>query len=134
MAAVVAAAAVDCAAAYGGPGVEASVVVGLDVMKLAEPGTEQGVGEELALFERRAGIVPEQTAEERSVPVVAAAAVVVAADGLVPEATAWTAGADGSVGTVAGITVLGSWVSQSLALHHPQAVTVEAGRTASPVV
>lgn len=133
MAAVVAAAAVDCAAAYAGPGVEASVGVGLDVMKLAEPGTEQGVGEELALFERRAGIVPEQTAEERPVPVVAAAAVV-AADGLVPEATAWTAGADGSVGTVAGITVLGSWVSQSLALHHPQAVTVEAGRTASPVV
>lgn len=132
MAAVVAAAAVDCAAAYGGPGVEASVGVGLDVMKLAEPGTEQGVGEELALFERRAGIVPEQTAEERSVPVVAAAVVV--ADGLVPEATAWTAGVDGSVGTVAGITVLGSWVSQSLALHHPQAVTVEAGRTASPVV
>lgn len=102
---VAAVAAVECAAC-GGPGEEASVGVGPDVMGLAEPGTEQGAGEELVWFERRVEIVPGQTAEERSVLVVV---VVAAADEPAPGATAWTAGADGFAGTAADIIVLGSW-------------------------
>lgn len=47
-----------------------------------------------------------QTAVGRSVLVVVVAAA--AADEPAPGATAWTAGADGLVGTAAGITVLGS--------------------------
>lgn len=97
----VAAAVAECAAC-GGPDVEASVGVGPDVMGLAEPGTEGGVGEVLVWFERKAEIVPGQTAEERLV------LVVVAADEPGPEATAWTAGADGFAGTAADIIVLGS--------------------------
>lgn len=105
-AAVVAVAAVAECAACGGPDVEASVGVGPDVMGLAEPETEAGVGEELVRFERKAEIVPGQTAEERFVLVVVAAAA--AADEPGPEATAWTAGADGFAGTAADIIVLGS--------------------------
>lgn len=93
-------------AASGGPGEEPSVGVGPDVMGLAEPGTEQEAGEELAWFERKVEIVPGQTAEESSVPVVVAAA----ADEPAPGATARTAGADGFAGTAADIIVLGSWV------------------------
>ena len=99
----VAAAAAECAAC-GGPGVEASVGAGADVMGQEEPGTEQGAGEEAASPEMRVEIVPGPTAGEKSVPVVAAAA----ADEPAPGATAWTAGGDGVVGTAAGITVLGS--------------------------
>lgn len=108
VAAVVAAVAAAAAerAACGGPGEEPTVVVGPDVMGLAEPGTEQEAGEELAWFERKVEIVPGQTAEECSVLVVAAAA----ADEPAPGATARTAGADGFAGTAADIIVLGSRV------------------------
>ncbi len=105
VAAVVAVVAAAEYAACVGPGVEESVGAGPDVMGLAEPGTEQGAGEEAAWSEWTAEIVPGQTAEERSVLVVAAAA---AADEPAPGATAWTAGADGLAGTAADITVLGS--------------------------
>lgn len=101
VAAVVAAVAAEHAAC-GGPGVEASVGAGPDVMGLAEPGTEQGAGEEAAWPERTAEIVPGQTVREKFVLVVVAAA-----DEPAPGATAWTAGADGFAGTAAGIIVLG---------------------------
>lgn len=58
VAAVVAAVAAAECAACGGPGVEASVGAGPDVMGLAEPGAEQGAVEEAVRSERRAEIVP----------------------------------------------------------------------------
>lgn len=104
VAAVVAVVAAAECAACGGPGVEESVGAEPDVMGLAEPGTEQGAGEEAAWSERTVEIVPGQTAGERSVLVV----VVAAADEPAPGATALTAGADGLAGTAADIIVLGS--------------------------
>lgn len=99
------AAAAECAAC-GGPGAEASVGAGPDVMGPAEPVTELGAGEEEAWSERRVEIVPGQIAGERSALVVVVAAA--AADEPAPGATAWTAEADGFAGTAAGIIVLGS--------------------------
>ena len=139
-AAVVAAVAAAECAACGGPGVEASVGLEPDVMRLAESGTGQVAGEEAALSERRVEIVPGQTAGESSalvvvvVVVVVVAAAAAAADEPAPGATAWTAGADGFAGTAANTTVLGSKASLTLALHHPPATFVEAGKTASPGV
>lgn len=98
------AAVAECAAC-GGLGVGESVGVGPGVMELAEPVTEQGVGEEAAWCERTAEIVSGQTVGETSVLVVVAAA---AADEPASGATAWTAGAGGLAGTAAGIIVLGS--------------------------
>lgn len=131
-AAVVAAVAAAECAACGGPGVEASVGLEPDVMRLAESGTGQVAGEEAAWSERRVEIVPGQTAGESSALVVVVAAA--AADEPAPGAIAWTAGADGFAGTAANTTVLGSKASLTLALHHPPATFVEAGKTASPGV
>lgn len=127
-AAVVAAAAAAERAACGGPGEEESVGAGLDVVGLPEPGTELIAEVEAAWSETTAEIAPVQTAGEKSVLAVAAA------DEPAPGATAWTAGADGFAGTAAGITVLGSEVLYTLALHHPPAAPGEAGKTASPAV
>lgn len=119
-----AAAAVECAACDG-PGVAVSAGVGLDVM--AEVGTEQGAGEAAASSAMGAETVPERPAIEKLVLVVAAAA----ADEPAPGATAWTAGADGLVGTAVNINVLGSKASSALALHRLPAAAVAAERTAS---
>ena len=128
------AAAAECAAC-GGPGVEASVGLKPDVMRLAESGTGQVAGEEAAWSERKVEIVPGQTAGESSVlVVVVVVAAVAAADEPAPGATAWTAGADEFAGTAANTTVLGSKALLTLALHHPPATFVEAGKTASPGV
>lgn len=101
-------AAAECVAC-GVPGVAASVGVGPDVMELAEAGPERGAGEELVRFEKRAEIVPGQTAIGMAAQVVVV--VVAAADEPAPGATAWTAEADGFAETVVDITVLGSWGS-----------------------
>lgn len=92
-------------AACGGPGVEASVGPGPEVMGWAE-GSAKGAGEEAVWSERIVEIVRGQTAGERSVLVVVVVAA--AADEPAAGATAWTAGADGLAGTAAGIIVLGS--------------------------
>lgn len=100
---VIAAVAVGCAACDvpdGGVAVEE----GPDATWRAEPGTEQGPGEEAVKSERKAEIVPGLTGAEKSVLAVAAAA----ADEHVPEATAWSAGADGPAATAEGITALDS--------------------------
>ncbi len=100
-------AAAEHAAACGGPGAEASVGAGPDVTGLAEPGSEQGAGEEAAWSEKKVEIVPGQTAVETSVlVVVVVVAVAAAADE--PAPGAWTAGADEFAETAVGIIVLGS--------------------------
>lgn len=134
--AVAVAADAECVVSVG-TDVKASVGGQTDVMELAEAGGEQATVEKQVRLAMGAEVVPGQTAVRR--PVRAAAAAVVAAAAAVADEpasaeTAWSAEADGFVGTAADITVLGSEVLTSLCLRRPPAASGEAEKTATPGV
>lgn len=134
--AVAVAADAECVVSVG-TDVKASVGGQTDVMELAEAGGEQATVEKQVRLAMGAEVVPGQTAVRW--PVRAAAAVVVAAAAAVADEpasaeTAWSAEADGFVGTAADITVLGSEVLTSLCLRRPPAASGEAEKTATPGV
>lgn len=107
--AVAVAADAQCVASAG-TGVKASVGGQIDVMELAEVGSEQAAVEKPVWFAMGAEVVPAQPAVRWAVRVVVAvvAAAVAVADEPASAATAWTAEADDFAGTAADITVLGS--------------------------
>lgn len=135
--AVAVAADAECVVSVG-TDVKASVGGQTDVMELAEAGSEQATVEKQVRLAMGAEVVPGQTAVRWPVPVAVAVAVVAAAAAVADEPasaeTAWSAGADGFVGTAADITVLGSEVLTSPCLRRPPAASGEAEKTATPGV
>lgn len=119
-----------------GTDVKASVGGQTDVMELAEAGSEQATVEKQVRLGMGAEVVPGQTAVRWRVQVAVAvvAAVAAVADEPASAETAWSAEADGFVGTAADITVLGSEVLTSLCLRRPPAASGEAEKTATPGV
>lgn len=97
----------ECVARVG-TGAKGSVVGQTDVMELAEAGREQAAVEKQVWFVMGAEAVPGQTAVRWAVQVVVAVVAAAVADEPASAATAWTAESDGSAGTAADITVLGS--------------------------
>lgn len=116
-----------------GTDVKASVGGQTDVMELAEAGSEQATVEKQVRLAMGAEVVPGQTAVRWPVPVAVAvvAAAAAVADEPASAETAWSAEADGFVGTAADITVLGSEVLTSPCLRRPPAASGEAEKTAT---
>lgn len=133
--AVAVAADAECVVSVG-TDVKASVGGQTDVMELAEAGNEQATVEKQVGLAMGAEVVPGQTAVRWPVRVAVAvvAAVAAVADEPASAETAWSAEADGFVGTAADITVLGSEVLTSQCLRRPPAASGEAEKTAIPGV
>lgn len=132
--AVAVAADAECVVSVG-TDVKASVGGQTDAMELAEAGSEQATVEKQVRLAMGAEVVPGQTAVRWPVRVAVAVAVAAAvADEPASAETAWSAEADGFVGTAADITVLGSEVLTSPCLRRPPAASGEAEKTATPGV